>query len=115
MEGLTPPGQALAIDGGKRAALIRGLQDIAAFFAAHPSVPVPAGVTIQYSASEHSEVDRIAEEAHAGIRGHGGYYETARDFGPVTYKAIAIDGSVRIAWGEAMQVFRNAQAEAAAA
>lgn len=115
MNGKTPHEQELAADGGRRAALIRGLQDIAAFLAAHPGVPVPSGVTIQYSASGHSEVDRAAEEACTGVHEHGGYYETTREFGPVTYTAVAIAPSIMSAWDDAMQTFRTARMETAAA
>lgn len=108
MQGLTPHEQALRdADGGHRAAVIRGLQDLAAFLAAHPRIPVPLGITAQYTVlnGEHSEVDRIAGEAHAEVHSHGGHYETQRDFGPVSYMAIATSDDATIAWDKAMQVF----------
>jgi hypothetical protein len=107
---------ALAVDGGHRAALIQGLHDAAAFLTAHPGIPVPSGVTIQYSAHGHGEVDRAAAAAGTEASEHGGFYGTQRHFGPaVDYKAVAISSDVMAAWDEAMRAFDGAQSDTAAA
>ena len=115
MNGKTPHEQALAADGSHRAQIIQSLHDLARWIEANPGIPVPFDITIQYTATHRSEVDRIAMEAGEETSGHGGFYETRHHFGPVGYKAIAISGDVMTAWDEAMQVFRGAQTETAAA
>jgi hypothetical protein len=106
LNGKTPHEQALAADGGHRAQLIQGLHDAARWLQAHPDIPVPAGVTIQYTAAGRGEVDRIAATAGEGIGGRDGFYEAERHFGPVVdYRALAISSAVKAAWDEAMQMF----------
>ena len=116
MNGKTPHEQALAIDGGHRAQIIQGLIDAAHWLEAHPGIPVPGSITIQYSARSRDDVDRIAAAAGTGAGGHGGFYETRRHFGPaVDYEAVHVSSDVMAAWDGAMQVFRGAQADTGAA
>ena len=98
-----------------RTRIIQGLHDAARWLEANPGIPVPSSVTIHYTATDRGEVGRIAAEAGEEASGHGGFHETRHHFGPVDYKAVAISSDVTAAWDEAMQVFRNAQAETAVA
>jgi hypothetical protein len=84
---------------GDRQAFITGLQDLAAYLASHPAVPVPMyGTEILLSASSTDDggcvqVDRFARQL--GVTPHDeldctGHYSAARSFGPVGYRMTAI-------------------------
>lgn len=85
----------MTTDPSTRAEFIAGLRRLAAFLADNPKVPVPAyGVEISVHAlgsddDQRAAVDRVAEligsPASDGID-----YITARDFGPITYRAVAV-------------------------
>ncbi|WP_433245878.1 hypothetical protein ACQPYK_44245 [Streptosporangium sp. CA-135522] len=82
----------------RRAALINGLRDLAAFLEANPDVPAPCFPRIHYFAegtdSEmRAEIDGIAAllgtEIDPGDLGYG-HYRTGLNFGPVEYTAVGI-------------------------
>ncbi|GAA1612532.1 hypothetical protein GCM10009733_005710 [Nonomuraea maheshkhaliensis] len=85
----------MTTDSTVRAEFIAGLRALARFLADNPKVPVPSyGETVSVHASgterqQHAKVDRVAELIGAPTSG-GTHYQTARDFGPITYRAIAI-------------------------
>ena len=111
MEGKTPHEQELAADGGHRARIIQGLHSAARWFEAHPDIPVPLGITIQYTAPGPAEVNRIAAASGEEAIEANGTCETRHYFGPaVSYTATAISSDRRAAWNRAMQVFEAGQA-----
>ncbi|PSK96044.1 hypothetical protein CLV63_113207 [Murinocardiopsis flavida] len=86
----------------ERAALITGLRDLAAYLEAHPEVPVFGRVEMNVSiigdygvevddADKRAELERIAALADAPIQSRNGQHTAKRGFGPVTYRATAID------------------------
>ncbi|WP_326829066.1 hypothetical protein OIE13_30590 [Streptosporangium sp. NBC_01810] len=86
-----------------RAALIKGLVDLATFLEANPTVPVPSFAGLTYFARGtdldiRSEVDTIAAlldtEADPGDSEHD-HYRACRTFGPVEYKAVGIFSAAR--------------------
>lgn len=114
MDGLTDHEKALrSEDRGHRAQLIHSLHDLARWLDANPHAPVPFSVTVQYTASNPGEVERIAAAIGTDTSRHAGFTETGRRFGPVGYEALAISSDVRDVWAEAMQVFEGAKAVAA--
>ena len=78
-----------------RAEFIAGLRRLADFLAANPKVPVPTyGTEITVHAKgtddqQRAEVDRIAVLIGSPAS-DGAHYETARDFGPIAYRAVAV-------------------------
>ncbi|MEU9832283.1 hypothetical protein AB0D67_12190 [Streptosporangium sp. NPDC048047] len=88
-----------------RAALVKGLVDLAAFLAANPGVPVPAFPTLYYFArgtdtAIRAEIDRIATLLGLHIdpedAAHG-HRRIRLDFGPVRYEAVGILTTARTA------------------
>lgn len=90
-------------DTNQRRRLIAGLHALAAYFEAHPEVPAPTGAELMVFArgSDHAmraEIERIGaligSEIYSGnsFRSH---HRAMRDFGPVTYSAIAIPSASR--------------------
>lgn len=85
-------------DMNQRPRLIAGLRALAAFLEAHPEVPAPHGAEISVFTrgtddAMRAEVDRIAALAGSQINAEDlsrGHYRTEKDFGPVSYSAIAI-------------------------
>ncbi|MFG2071697.1 hypothetical protein [Nonomuraea maritima] len=79
-----------------RAEFIAGLRALARFLADNPKVPVPSygqDVTVNARGNEDEQraaVDRVADLIGAPASG-GTHYCTARDFGPITYRAVAIN------------------------
>ena len=85
-------------DTAARAALIKGLRELATFLEANPTVPAPSFVEPTYFARGtdldiRAEIDAIAAllgiEADPGNSEHG-YYRACRAFGPVEYRAVGI-------------------------
>ncbi|WP_433019954.1 hypothetical protein [Kribbella sp. CA-294648] len=79
----------------ERAALIRGLFELAAFVADHPELPLPsvdAGMFPREASfsDEVAVVDRVAAGlgVTAGLRAGGGQYTAAKSFGPVRVYAM---------------------------
>ncbi|MET8047781.1 hypothetical protein ABZU75_09250 [Streptosporangium sp. NPDC005286] len=81
-----------------RAALIKGLLDLAAFLEANPEVPAPSFPKLHHFAAGtddeiRAEIDTIAHllgtQIDPGDIGYG-HYRTNRAFGPVEYTAVGI-------------------------
>ncbi|MEW9554555.1 hypothetical protein [Nonomuraea sp. NPDC050783] len=88
----------------RRAALINGLLDLAAFLEAHPDVPVSPSVTVHHFPDNDSDADMCAEiDRIAGLAGSRidhedspyGHYATSVLFGPVEYRAVAVLAAAR--------------------
>ncbi|MEU4292083.1 hypothetical protein AB0E63_27990 [Kribbella sp. NPDC026596] len=100
----------------ERAAMIRGLFELAAWVADHPEMPLPyltggmfpGGVDF---AAEAAEVDRIAAAlgAPAGFRAGGGHYQAERMFGPVRVYALATTREYDAAYRAHMSYADNVQ------
>lgn len=82
----------------QRSRLIAGLRDLAAYLEAHPEVPAPPTVdTVAFApagtdAQMRAEIERIASLIDSAPDPRAevyGYHRTARDFGPVQYRAVA--------------------------
>ncbi|MFG2085430.1 hypothetical protein [Spirillospora sp. NPDC048824] len=90
-------------DATQRTRLIAGLRGLAAYLETHSEVPAPTGAELMVFArgADHvmrTEIERIAALVGSEIytadsdRSH---YRVMRDFGPVTYSAIAILSAAR--------------------
>ena len=85
----------LSTDPAHRKEYTDGLRQLADYLDANPSVPVPAyGTTIMLMASDVenggiTEITALAAELAAPFTEIDGVYRTQRQFGPVTYKAVA--------------------------
>lgn len=87
----------MTTDPSIRAEFIAGLRRLATFMADNPKVPVPdfgAEISVYPLGSDEEKraaVDRVADligcPASDGVD-----YSTARDFGPITYRVIAVCG-----------------------
>jgi hypothetical protein len=86
-------------DAENRAEFIAALRAMADFLAANPAVPVPLygdQITLCADSFEDggkAQVDHIASVLSGTITddtGNGGHYQANRDFGPLTYTAVAI-------------------------
>ncbi|MEV4183419.1 hypothetical protein AB0J28_18505 [Streptosporangium canum] len=83
-----------------RAEFVAGLRRLADFLAANPKAPVPsygAGITLHASGTDEerfAEVDRVADLIGVPAS-EGVHYSTERDFGPVSYRAVAIPAEER--------------------
>lgn len=83
-----------------RTAFIAGLSDLADYLSAHPDVPTPRHLSPLNVFPEGTSNDerRAAVDAAAAVFGTAtldrgnGHYLTDREFGPVTYCVITIDG-----------------------
>lgn len=78
-----------------RAEFIAGLRRLADFLAANPKVPVPStGADIIVHALGSDDEQRAAIDRIAALidrpASDGDHYTTTRDFGPITYRAVAI-------------------------
>jgi len=83
----------------QRSQLIAGLRDLAEYLASNPDVPAPWNGTTVYvfpligsNEERRAEIDAIA--THVGSQPcefTPGHYVASRYFGPVEYRAIAID------------------------
>jgi hypothetical protein len=84
---------------GERSRFITGLRDLAEFLESNPEVPAPwSGATVHVFPPDSSNEKRRAEiDAIAARVGTPpsefapGHYVASRYFGPVEYRAIAID------------------------
>lgn len=95
------PSHHTAEDARRRAAFIRGLHNMAAFFATHLDVPPPDTVSALYittgtPAGRRNRVDQIARVlGEPTTKRLHGQYLTRRDFGGgVSYEAVALPGEV---------------------
>ncbi|GAA4232564.1 hypothetical protein GCM10022254_32760 [Actinomadura meridiana] len=85
-------------DMNQRPRLIAGLRALAAYLEVHPEIPAPttAELMVFTRGSDHAkrvEIDRIAALIGSKTFGNdssSSHYRAARDFGPVTYSAVAI-------------------------
>ncbi|WP_182881654.1 hypothetical protein [Microbispora sp. H10949] len=90
-----------------RAEFVAGLRRLAAFLADNPKVPVPdygAEISIFVhgtDAQQRATVDRIAELIDAPAS-EGLHYVTARDFGPINYRAVAVSTNDMREWDALM-------------
>ncbi|WP_055481266.1 hypothetical protein [Sphaerimonospora mesophila] len=102
----------MTTDPSIRAEFIAGLRRLAAFLADNPKVPVPsfgAEISIYPLGSDDDKraaVDRVADLI-GSQPSDGTDYITARDFGPITYRAIAIS-TERMSGFDAWLSFRDA-------
>ncbi|WP_327580650.1 hypothetical protein OHA25_31930 [Nonomuraea sp. NBC_00507] len=94
----------MTTDSTVRAEFIAGLRSLARFLADNPRVPVPSnGATLTVHVVDDSDdkeratVDRVAELIGSAASG-GAHYKTTRDFGPITYEALAISQECMDAW-----------------
>lgn len=84
----------------QRSQLIAGLRAMAAYLESNPDVPAPQYTTVHVfpgrvtDKEQREEIDAIAAsvsaEPHEIVTGH---YGVSRYFGPVEYRAVAIDRS----------------------
>ncbi|MCC5580525.1 hypothetical protein IMZ11_33395 [Microtetraspora sp. AC03309] len=87
-----------------RPRLVAGLRALADFLEANPEIPAPRNVTVHHfpkranDAEICAEVDAIAARLGSEIdpqeREHG-HYSASINFGPVSYKAVAIVAATR--------------------
>ena len=82
----------------ERSRLIAGLRARAGFLEADPGVPAPARTDMLVfpppgaNAEKRAEIDAIASRIGAETRENvPGHYTASRHFGPVEYRAVAID------------------------
>ncbi|GII65638.1 hypothetical protein Skr01_57230 [Sphaerisporangium krabiense] len=93
----------MTTDTTTRAEFIAGLRRLAAFLADNPKVPVPGhGSEINVFASgtdddKRTQIDRIGSLIDRPVS-EGTHYETCRDFGPITYRAVAVWDDVAREW-----------------
>jgi hypothetical protein len=79
-----------------RAQFINGLRDLATFLSAHFGFPVPdsAEITIFPDGADYAArcaaVDRLALVLDVATRDSLGHYSAERDFGPITYRVVAV-------------------------
>jgi hypothetical protein len=85
-------------DSTERTRLITGLRDLAAFLESSPDVPAPRWADVMVfprngtDDRNRAEIDAIASRIGAETSDNGqGHYTASRFFGPVEYRAIAID------------------------
>jgi hypothetical protein len=84
---------------GERSRFIVGLRDFAEFLESNPNVPAPSGGTTVYvfppdrsTEERRAEIDAIASRVSVQPREFAsGHYIASRYFGPIEYRAIAID------------------------
>jgi hypothetical protein len=88
--------------GAERAALVRGLRDVAAFLEAHPDLPAPSSAGVAWDAKDLPEdAARAAVNAAAAALGERvfdigfGSCSVYRSFGPVEYRAVYISDAAR--------------------
>jgi hypothetical protein len=84
----------MTTDSTVRSELIAGLRRLAQFLADNPKVPVPDyGKIVVFANGSDKEqratIDRIADLIGASVS-DSTHYVAIRDFGPITYEAIAI-------------------------
>jgi hypothetical protein len=102
----------MTTDSSARAEFIAGLRRLADFLAANPKVPIPAyGADINLHTGgsddqQRAEVDRIAELI-GSTPSEGVHYETTRNFGPITYRAVAVWENTLRDW-EALTTYQGA-------
>lgn len=90
-------------DMNQRPRLIAGLRALAAYLETHPEVPAPTSAELMVFArgtdrAMRTEIERIAALVGADVHtadSFRSHYRTTRDFGPVTYSAIAILSAAR--------------------
>ncbi|WP_055480397.1 hypothetical protein [Sphaerimonospora mesophila] len=104
----------MTTDPSTRAEFIAGLRRLAAFLADNPKVPVPTyGAEISVHAQGSDDDQRAAVDRVADLIGSpasdGIDYITARDFGPITYQAVA-DSRERMRDLDAWFGYRNTAA-----
>lgn len=83
----------------QRSQLIAGLRDLAEYLESNPDVPAPGHGTIAYifppdgsNDERRTEINVIASRISATPREFvPGHYVASRHFGPVEYRAVAID------------------------
>lgn len=90
----------------QRAAVITGLRELADYLEANPEVPTDRGFEMGVAiitsedfpddAAKVRETERIAALVGAPVESGHGYHHAHRAFGPVSYRATAID-QVRMA------------------
>lgn len=90
-----------------RAEFIAGLRRLAQFLADNPKIPVPSyGETVSVHACGSDDERRAAVDQVAGLLGvpvsDGTHYIAERDFGPITFRAVAICQDQRLAWDALM-------------
>lgn len=85
-------------DSDQRQELITGLRDLATFLERSPDVPAPRWTDVMVFPSNgtddrnRAEIDAIASRIGTETSDNGqGHYTASRFFGPVEYRAIAID------------------------
>lgn len=101
-----------------RAALIRGLFELAAFVADHPELPLPrVEADIWPDGDDYvAQVDQVNDIADvfgvtAGFRAGGAHYRAARHFGPVKVQSVAITQAEMEAHRARMSYSGNIQPE----
>jgi hypothetical protein len=92
----------------QRSQLIAGLRDLAEYLESNPNVPAPwCGTTVYVfppdgnNDDRRAEIDAIASRVNAQpCEFASGHYVASRYFGPVEYRAIAIDDDTDDSDGE---------------
>lgn len=97
-------------DMDQRPRLIAGLRALAAYLEVHPEVPAPTSTELMVFArgsdqAMRAEIDRIS--ALIGSETYGDdlsnrHYHATRDFGPVTYSAVAVLSAARASYDALM-------------
>lgn len=100
-------------DDSERARFIAGLRALADFLEAHPLLPTPvfADVTVfpprDVDEAMRTEIRRVAALLNAPTSTRRGHCETGRDFGPVSYRVVAVLADARARW-DAVTAFADA-------
>ncbi|MGI5207504.1 hypothetical protein ACQEU6_38745 [Spirillospora sp. CA-108201] len=97
-------------DTNQRTRLITGLRALAEYLEANPEVPAPCGTELMVfvQGSDHAqriEIDRVASLVGTKVSApdpFSRHYRVTRDFGLVTYSAIAIPNAVRASYDALM-------------
>jgi hypothetical protein len=86
----------------QRQELVAGLRALADFLESSPDVPAPQYTDVLVfppgilDAEKRQAIDTIAARIGSGTSSYSGHYVTARRFGPVEYRAVAIpSGGIR--------------------
>lgn len=90
-------------DMNQRPRLIAGLRALAAYLEAHPKVPAPIRAELLVfprgtDDAVGAEIDRIGALIGSEVYtpdSSSSHYRTTREFGPVTYSAVAIPSAAR--------------------
>jgi hypothetical protein len=85
-----------------RAQFINGLRDLANFLSSHFGYPVPdsAEITVFPDGADYAQrcarIDRLALALGVTPVNSLGHYSAVRDFGPITYRVVAVSDAFQL-------------------